>query len=504
MIAITIGELAEAVGGRLDGGADPQTVISGRVTIDSRSIAAGDLFVAIPGERADGHDFAAGAVAAGAIAVLASRPVGVPAVLVDDPVIGLGRLARAVRGRLSRLTVIGVTGSSGKTSTKDLLAAVLARGGATVATQGSYNNELGLPLTVLRADTGTRFLIVEMGARGAGHIAYLCDIARPGIGVELNIGSAHAGVFGSRTATAAAKAELVAALPPNGLAVLNAGDPLVAGMAGLTRARVVFTGRGADAAGAPPVGPEIKAEIRAERIGLDDQARAHFDLVTPQGRVPVSLAVHGEHQVDNAVAAAAVGIEAGLSLEEVAAGLSGAVAASRWRMEVSRCGDGLTVVNDAYNANPQSMAAALRALAAMTASASSTSASSASPGEAPTGRWAVLGEMLELGPESAAEHRAIGRLIVELGLAGVIAVGSGAAPIADGAAQQAAAQPEPAGWPAGAGLRVLRAEGVDEALTLVQQNVPGTDIILIKASRSVGLERLANGILNSSQRRQTA
>jgi UDP-N-acetylmuramoyl-tripeptide--D-alanyl-D-alanine ligase len=467
VIEMTLGEIAAVTGGRLDAGAAPATVVSGAVTFDSRAVEPGGLFVALAGERVDGHDFAAAAITTGAVAAMLAHPVdGVPAVIVDDPVIGLGRLARAVRDRAPELTVIGVTGSVGKTSTKDLLAAVLSRVGPTIAPEGNNNNELGVPLTTLKIDTGTRFLVAEMGARGIGHIAYLCGLTGPDLGVVLNVGTAHLSRFGGQAAIAQGKGELVEALAPAGLAVLNADDPLVAGMAARTTARVVFTS----------IAGDERAQITAERIRLDDQARAGFDLITPAGSAPVQLAVYGEHQVPNALAAAAVGIEVGLSPAEVAQALSGAGAASPWRMEVRRRPDGLVVVNDAYNANPHSMAAALRALVAM-------SGPSGSP--ASTRHWAVLGMMVDLGSGSAEGHRAIGRLAAELGLAGLIAVGPEAVPIAEGAAGSSAA----------GSIEVFAAPDLAEALALVQQNVRRTDVVLIKASRDVGLERLAADIL---------
>jgi UDP-N-acetylmuramoyl-tripeptide--D-alanyl-D-alanine ligase len=466
VIALTLAEVAEAVDGRLDAGTDPTAVVTGAVTIDSRAIGAGDLFVALPGDRVDGHDYAPAAVAAGAVAVLATRSTGVPAVLVDDPLDALGRLARAVRNRLPDLLVIGITGSSGKTSTKDLIAAVLERAGRTVATQGSFNNEIGTPLTILRAEADTQFLVVEMGARGIGHITYLAEMTRPDLGVVLNIGTAHVGEFGGKEKTAQAKGELVEVLPPTGLAVLNADDPLVAAMAPRTRARVVRTGI------------EQPAPIRAEQIVLDDQARPSFDLVVENGagqqgsdRARVEMILHGAHNVLNALAAAAVGVEVGLGVPIIAEALSAAGAASQWRMEVRRRSDGLVVVNDAFNANPDSVTAALRATAAMSAAL-----------PPPAAGWAVLGPMVELGAESVAEHQAIGRLVGELGLAGLIAVGPKAVPIADGARETA-------------GLRVLLAKDVDEAVGLVEQNVRRTDVVLIKASRAYGLERVAAGVL---------
>jgi UDP-N-acetylmuramoyl-tripeptide--D-alanyl-D-alanine ligase len=456
VIPLTLAEVADAVSGRLDA-ADPATVVTGGVTADSRLAGDGGLFVALPGEHADGHDYAAAAVGAGAAAVLAARPVGVPAVVVDDPLAALGRLARAVLDRLPQVTVVGVTGSSGKTSTKDLLAAVLAHAGPTVAPQGSFNNELGVPLTVLRADPGTRFLVAEMGARGIGHIAYLCGIAPPRIGVVLNVGAAHAGEFGGREATARAKGELVEALPADGVAVLNADDPLVAAMAGRTRARVVTVGSRADG-----------ATVRAADVALDDAARAAFRLVTPAGEAEVRLALHGAHHVGNALAAAAVGLEAGLGPAEVAAALSAATPASRWRMEVATRADGVTVVNDAYNANPDSVRAALAAVAAMTRDGAQA--------------WAVLGEMLELGDETAAEHRAVGEAAAGLGIE-VVAVGAGAHPAAAGAVAAG-----------GAGQAV--ADPAAAAALLAGALRPG-DVVLVKASRGIGLDVLAAELLGT-------
>ncbi len=477
MIQMTLAEIAEATGGRLDGGADPAAVVSSTVTLDSRAVEPGGLYVALAGARVDGHDFAPAAVAAGAVAVLAARPVGVPAVVVADPVIGLGRLGRAVRDRVPGLTVVGVTGSVGKTSTKDLLAAVLARAGATVAPTGNNNNELGVPLTTLRIDATTEYLVSEMGARGIGHIAYLCGLTRPDIGLVLNVGTAHSAVFGGPDGIARGKGELVEALPATGLAVLNADDHRVTAMASRTAARVVRT----SVSGRP------EAEIRAGRITLDGQARATFELITPAGSASVRLLVTGEHQVANALAAAAVGIEVGLAPSVIAEALSAAGPASPWRMEIRHRGDGLVVVNDAYNANPDSVAAALRALTAMSGPTDRSGTSGA-----PTRRWAVLGEMVELGSASLESYRGVGRLAVELGLNGIIAIGPEAVPVAAGARDAIAAGAVPPGSPA---PQVHNAADLDEARALVQQNVRRTDVLLIKASRVMGLERLAAEVL---------
>lgn len=474
MIALSLAEIAVAVGGRLTAEADPARVVTGPVLADSRSVQPGALFVALPGERADGHDFAAPAVAAGAVAVLAGREVGVPAVVVDDPLAALGRLARAVVDRLPGLTVVGLTGSSGKTTAKDLLAALLTRLGPTVAPKGSFNNELGLPLTALTTGADTAYLVAEMGARGLGHIRYLCDITPPRIAVVLNVGAAHAGEFGSREVTARAKGELVEALPADGVAVLNADDPLVAAMAGRTAARVVRFGRGAD------------ADVRAVDVGLDEQARPRFRLVTADGEADVTLRLHGAHQVGNALAAAAAALSCGLGVEGVAAGLAEAGPVSRWRMEVTPRPDGIVVVNDAYNANPDSVAAALDALVAMSP-----------PGRTAHRRWAVLGEMLELGPDGPELHARLGARAAELGVDRLLAVGPGARPYLDGFAQGggqvgssgrvgSSGQPGSGGQPA---------DDVPAALALLRDQLAPDDVVLVKASRGIGLDRLAAQLL---------
>jgi UDP-N-acetylmuramoyl-tripeptide--D-alanyl-D-alanine ligase len=393
----------------------------------------------------------------------------VPCVVVDDQQAALAALARHVVDALRTpepgrpgLTVVGVTGSSGKTSTKDLLAVLLTDAGPTVAPQGSFNNEIGLPLTALRCDAGTRFLVAEMGARRPGNIAYLAGVTPPDVAVVLNVGAAHAGVFGSREATARTKGELPAALDEQGVAVLNADDPLVAAMAAGTRGRVVLTG----------LSPS--ADVRAEDVQLDAWSRPSFTLRTPAGDAPVTLALHGEHHVANALAAAAVALEAGLTPARVAELLATATPASRWRMEVTTRPDGVTVVNDAYNANPDSVRAALKALAAM-----------GRPVDGERRRtWAVLGEMLELGDTAVDEHDAIGRLAVRLDVSRLVAVGAGARALHTGATQEGSWGEESAWVPdAAAALELLRA-GL----------APG-DVVLVKASRSVGLEAVATALL---------
>ena len=454
MIPFTLAQIAEAVGGEVHG--EPGTTVTG-VTLDSRSVAAGDLFVALPGERVDGHDFIETALAAGAAGVLGQRLGEAAGVSVADSAVALGRLASAVLARLNQLTTVAMTGSSGKTSTKDLLAQVLADAGETIAPPGSFNNELGLPLTVLQCTETTKYLVLEMGARGVGHIAYLCDIATPDVSIVLNVGSAHVGEFGDRDAIARAKSEIVQALAPTGTAVLNADDPRVAAMAGLTAARVVTFGEAES------------ADMRLSDLTLDELARPGFTLHYGSDSAEVQLALSGEHMAANAAAAATAAVAMGLPLAQVARSLTAAGPRSRWRMEVGQTADGVTVINDAYNANPESVRAALKSLVAM----------------AGGGRtWAVLGEMLELGDEATEQHDAIGRLAVRLDVGRLIAVGEGARPIHMGAAHEGSWGNESAWVP-----------DVDAALAILQAELAPGDVVLIKASRAVGLEKVAQALL---------
>jgi UDP-N-acetylmuramoyl-tripeptide--D-alanyl-D-alanine ligase len=449
MIEMSLAEVAAIVDGRSVGDAR----VSGGVEFDSRKAGKGDLFVAFVGEKVDGHDFAAEALAAGAAAVLGSREIpGAPMVLVADPLAALAALARAVIDRLDQLTVIGVTGSSGKTTTKDYLAQLTGRLGPTVATAGSLNNELGHPYTVLRADAGTRFLVLEKAARAIGDIAYLSRIAPPRIGVVLNVGSAHVGEFGSADAIAVAKGELVEALPADGLAVLNADDPRVAAMAARTAARVVTVGESPGAAipAASPASPDRSgATLRAADVTLDERGRPSYTLVTADGAAPVRLGVIGRHQVGNTLAVAAVGLELGMTPLEVAAALAELRPASARRMDVFDRPDGVTVIDDSYNANPDSVAAALRALVAMGRSRRTV---------------AVLGYLAELGEQERAGHERVGRLAVELGVDRVVVVGEAAAPIARGEGAVVVSDQE-------AAIELLRSE-----------LRPG-DVVLVKGSR---------------------
>ncbi len=480
MIPLTLAEIAEATGGRLHR-ADGAEVVTGPVEFDTRQLQAGGLFIAMPGSNVDGHDFAAQAVAQGAVAVLAAREVDAPAVIVppvDDAhrrsgalagdrdgsgaavLAALARLARHVVDTLTGLTVVGVTGSSGKTSTKDLIAQVLTPMGKTVAPPGSFNNELGHPWTVLRADADTRFLALELSARGPGHIAALCDTAPPRVGVVLNVGSAHVGEFGSREAIAQTKGELVEKLPEDGVAILNADDPLVAAMAARTKARVVL------------VGEALKAHVRAVDVRMDEQARATFTMVTPNGSADVALALHGAHHVGNALAAAAVAIELGATPRQAAAALSSARRVSARRMEVITRPDGVTVVNDSFNANPESMRAALKTLATMARSGNRRRS------------WAVLGVMGELGDESVAAHDEIGRLAVRLDINRLVVVGEQAAPMHRGASLEGS-------W----GEESVLVPDVDAAVALLRAELAPGDVVLVKASKAAALWRVADALL---------
>lgn len=478
MIPLTVAAIAEAVGGRTSHLTGTE-IVTGGVEFDSRKVRPGDLFVAVPGERVDGHDFAASAVAAGAVAVLAGREVDGPAIIAPPVPAGasgayvlagdqdgsgasvlaaLGRLARHVVSGLDKLAVVGITGSSGKTSTKDLLAQLLEPMGETVAPPGSFNNELGHPWTVLRVTAETRHLVLELSARGPGHIAALCALAPPRIGVVINVGSAHLGEFGSREAVARTKGELVESLPADGVAVLNADDPLVAAMAERTRARVVTAGQARH------------ADIRAEDIELDAAARPSFRLITPNGSADVRMGLFGAHHIGNALCAAAVAHELGAAPEEIAARLSSAESRSAHRMRVHTRADGLTVIDDAYNANPESMAAALKALAGMS-----------------RGRraWAVLGPMAELGDDHVAEHDRIGRLAVRLDINRLIVVGEDARPTHQAACLEGSWADESTLVP-----------DVDAAVTLLRDQVRPEDVVLVKASNGYRLWTVAERLLD--------
>ncbi len=459
MIAMTLEELAGIVGGRLVD-ATPTDLVRGPAFLDSRAPEPDGIFVAFAGEHVDGHDYAMAAVEGGAAAVLGTRATGAPTVLVDDARAALQVLAREVLQRLREeglwLRVLAITGSQGKTTAKDMLARVLADAGATVATAGSFNNELGLPLTVLRADRRTRYLVLEMGARGVGHLAELCAIAPPDISLVLNVGKAHIGEFGSRERIAVAKGELVEALPPNGAAVLYLDDPLVAAMASRTKAHAWTFGRSAAAA------------VRLGDVLVDDLGRASFDL-THRGKTQhIALRLLGEHQAVNAAATMAAALAAGLELRDIAESLRAIDRLSPMRMELHERADGLAVINDAYNANPDSVRSALETLERI--------------GRAGRRTVAVLGEMRELGASADEEHRQVGLLLGELGIDVVVVVGAGARGVYDALADDGRAT-------------TRYVETATEAGEWLRENVAGPDAVLVKASRSGRLETVAEMLL---------
>lgn len=460
MKPLTIEQIAVFAQGRLNDAAQRSAASFVRgFSVDSRAVEQGQAFVAFAGERADGHDFVDQAAQRGAVVSITERDLSnVPCVVVDDSVAALGRIAAAYRREILRATVIGITGSSGKTTAKDIIAQVLD--GKVVAARGSFNTEVGLPLTILEADDTTDYLVLEMGMRGIGHIAYLCSLAAPDIAVVLNVGSAHLGVMDSREDIARAKGEIVEGLGSSGCAVLNSDDPQVAAMASRTQARIVTFGEGES------------ADIRAVDVQLDSGGRPLFTLkLSDDDSVPVSLQMHGEHFVSAALAAAAVARQVGMRSDRIGQRLSEAVAQSRWRMEVTETDDGVTVVNDAYNANPESMRAALKALRAMQGAGRS---------------WAVLGEMRELGEASVDEHDALGRLAVRLDISHLVCVGE-ATKVMHLAASNEGSWGEESIW----------VPDATAAVSYLREHLQAGDVVLVKASRAVQLETVAEQLVQS-------
>ena len=456
MYDLTLGQVCEIVGGKLIG--DSSIKVSG-ISIDSRSSASGDLFAAIVGDRVDGHDYIDQAFSNGASALLTSRQVDGAQVLVPespdalDPVIhAIAKLSAHVRSLMRGVEVIGITGSSGKTSTKDMIGQVLSHAAPTHAPAGSLNNELGLPLTLLSAPRDVKFLVAEMGMRGLGHITHLCELAQPTIGVITNVGRAHIGEVGSIEGIAKAKSELVQAIKSSGVVVLNADDERVIAMRELTEA-TVFT-----------YGFASAADIRAENLQLTAYGSYNFDLVYRGERIPASIPMLGEHNVLNALAAAAVGIAVGMEVTDIARALTTLKQMSKWRMEVHQIPGNVTIINDAYNANPESMTAALETLTAIPA----------------TGKtFAILGKMHELGNDSDAIHAQIAKLAIELGVTQVLAVGEAA---------------KAYGLLATMGQKSVWLPDFDSACDYIVNEVNSGDILLFKASRAEQFEVLADRI----------
>lgn len=446
MITLTAGEIALLVGGQIF--CDKDLLVSKAPVFDSRVATPGSIFLALKGENADGHNFAADAYRAGAMFSLTTQRIDGPCIVVEDVVEAVSILATFVRKRLTHLQVIGITGSQGKTSTKDLLAHMLGAVGPTVAPAGSFNNDLGLPITLLECNERTKFCILEMGARHKGDIARLCQIAQPNIGVVLTVGSAHLGEFGSVEAIAQTKSELISSLSDDATAILGSYDQYTPAMAALHQGRTILFG---DA-----------REVRASDVEIRE-GRPHFDLVTPAGREAVGMRVAGAHHIANALAVAAVGTALELPIELIASSLSTAEISSKWRMELHDV-FGLLIINDSYNANPESMSAAITSLVQFAQERGGQS-------------WAFLGKMHELGESSAVMHEKIGTLAQELGIDHLVAVG---APEYGSSKGQ---------------MMTHHFAHIDDSLALAEYFSAG-DVVLVKASRSEGFELLAEKLEN--------
>jgi UDP-N-acetylmuramoyl-tripeptide--D-alanyl-D-alanine ligase len=435
-------------------------------------VGPGALFVAKPGEVTDGHRFVPQAIAAGAALVLAERDTETedgavaPAVIVDDVVLALKDLATEVVARVRAhggLKVVGITGSAGKTTTKDLVAAVLSTRGETVKPFNSYNGEIGLPLTVFEMTQSTQYLVAEMGATHVGNIDYLAQIVKPDVGVVLMVGTAHVGEFGGVENIARTKGELVESLTPQGVAVLNVDDSRVWAMRERTRATVLGFGE------------SEAAQVRALDVRTDVDGHPTFTLqVEGQGEFPLTSGLIGRHHVHNVLAAAAACIALDVPAAHVAQALTGQGPGSRFRMERTERADGVSIINDAYNANPESMLAALQTLAVL-----------GRPDEEGRVRrtWAVIGEMRELGEDRVTEHDRIGRLVVRMNISKTLVVGSGAKPTYNAAVMEGS-------W----GDEAAFVETTDEAFDYLAQRLEPGDIVLFKSSNASGLAALGEAV----------
>jgi UDP-N-acetylmuramoyl-tripeptide--D-alanyl-D-alanine ligase len=465
MIPLTLEEISVAINAATLN-LDSNLKVTGKVVIDSRKVSQGDLFVAINGEKVDGHDFCHEAIKQGAIAVISSKElVGIPTLLVkegnaasknvDQPtVIALGKLASYLLMKLPNIFKIAVTGSSGKTTTKDLLFDLGNLIGPTVAPVGSYNNEIGMPQTILECDEKTKVLILEMGAREVGNIKKLCQIAKPDTSILLNIGSAHIEIFGSRELILKTKSEIIECLNAEDVAVLNHEDETFSKQK--TKAKVVSFGLSG-------------ADVSAKNVVLNDKAQASYELEF-EGKVSqVNLKLVGAHQVSNSLAAAAVFLKKGLDIDLVAKTLSNSVAKSKWRMQVEVNSKNVTVINDSYNANPESMKAAIRTLKQAGADKKT---------------FIIVGEMLELGSDSKQMHEEVADLIQKLDVKKTLVVGNGAKIVSDYLSNNAYKG------------RLEFCMDIDSAISKTKEMVEINDVVLVKASRAIGLERVANALMN--------
>jgi len=461
MIELTLARIAEVVGGELQGFGT--ILVTGSIETDSRLVRAGALFIAKPGEVTDGHLFIAAAAKSGAVAALVERFTDddLPQIRVSSVVSALGLLAKFVLAEIRRdgqLQVIGITGSNGKTTTKNMLREILSQQGETIAPIESYNNEVGAPYSMLQATRNTKFLVVELGAGGPGSIDYLAQICQPNIGVILKVGLAHVGEFGGIESTAEIKAELAKALTVGDQLILNADDGYVADMAEMSSAQVHWFGTAPD------------AEYRATNQSVSING-TKFDLHWPDGETSqIGLQIIGEHHVMNALAASAVASQLGVPRAAIIGALESMPLAERWRMQVTHRPDGITVINDAYNASPESTRAALQSLAQL--------------GKSGRRTIAVLGEMAELGAQSREQHDAIGRVVVRLNIDQLVVVGQNAKLIHMGAEQEGS-------W----GGESKFFESIDEALQYLRGMLVSGDIVLVKSSKSANLRYLGDDLL---------
>jgi UDP-N-acetylmuramoyl-tripeptide--D-alanyl-D-alanine ligase len=446
MIKLSAREISLIVNGSLHG--DENIMVTQAPVFDSRQAKAGSLFLALIGENTDGHNFCADAFSNGAVLALTTQVIEQPCVVVSDVLQAVADLAKFVRVQLADLTVIGITGSQGKTTTKDLLNYILSSAGETVAPKGSFNNELGVPLTILECNEQTKYCIVEMGARHIGDIASLCEIAKPNIGAVLKVGNAHIGEFGSREAIAQAKSELITSLGSGGTAILGTYDQFTPAM------------KVADGVAVLTFGERSDCNVRAADVEIRE-GRPHFDLVTKSGRAAVGMRLVGLHQIPNALAAAAISSALGLSVDQIAGALSMAELASKWRMEIFEL-NGRLMINDSYNANPESMAAALRTLALFAQERGGSS-------------WAVLGKMHELGPSENSDHVAIGKLVSDLGIDQLLTVSMPA--YSHGVASDS-------------DTKVHDLDDKNLVVALLKEMQSG-DVLLVKASRAEHFEEIA-------------
>ena len=445
MIPLTISQISKVISGKIVG--DENKLITGAAFFDSREIVSNGIFLALKGEHVDGHDFAINALKGGAGVVICTQESGDTCIVVPDVVEAVTKLAAHVRQMIPGMKVVAITGSHGKTTTKDLSKHLLSMMGATVAPRSSFNNDLGVPITILECNTDTKFCILEMGARNLGDISKLERTFLPDIGVVLGVGSAHIGVFGSREIIATAKSEMVKNLESSKIAILGSYDDLTINMSNLTKAKVMTFGENSN------------SDVRATDVEIRE-GFAHFDLVTSFGRESVALRQAGRHQVANALAAAAIATALNLPIDKISAGLSTAESSSKWRMELHEVA-GRLIINDSYNANPESMFAALDALRLFA--------------QERGGRaWAFLGKMHELGDYSLAGHREVARKAIDLEIDHLVAVGP-----KDYQIESELGSTE-----------ILLVENIESAREIATGSEAG-DVILVKGSRAEGLEKLA-------------